>query len=177
MTVDELIQFIGASPQHKTLYHFTDESNFPSIAEHGLLSKEQLRATGLWPPKAVGGNELSWRLDAERGIDPYVSLCMTQNHSMKFRAHQDGRLPNPRYLVIKPDVLRTPGSKIALGIANANDVEILPVADAVDRLDVEVLYTRTNWSDPAINLRLRAAERFEVLIPNSVPRDLILGYV
>lgn len=176
MTVEELINFINASTQHKTLYHFTDEANFPSISQHGLLSKEQLRTQGLWPPPATGGNELSWQLDQDRGIDPYVSLCMTRNHRMKFSAHQDGRLPNPRYLAIKPEVLQTPGTRIALGVANANNVEILPVAEAIDRLDVEVLYTRTNWNDPVINLRLRTAEKFEVLIPKAVPRDYIIGY-
>ncbi|NQU47745.1 MAG: DUF4433 domain-containing protein [Planctomycetes bacterium] len=176
MTVEELIQFIKASTQHKTIYHFTDEANFPSITQHGILSKEQLRTRELWPPPATGGNELSWRLDQHRGIDPHVSLCLTRNHGMKFLAHQEGRLPNPRYLAIQPEVLQIPGARIALGVANANNVEILPVADAVDRMDVEVLYTRTDWKDPAIYLRLRAAEKFEVLIPNVVPRDLILGY-
>lgn len=176
MTIDQLIAHITASSQHKHLYHFTDESNFPSIDQLGLLSKEQLRAQGLWPPMAAGGNELSWQLDLHRGIDPYVSLCMTQNHSMKFVAQQAGRLPNPRYIVIKPEVLLIPGVKVALGVANANDAEILPLDEAVDRLDLEVLYSRTNWADPAINARLRAAEKFEVLVPNAVPRDLILGY-
>ena len=73
-------------------------------------------------------------------------------------------------------MLQIPGVKIALGVANANDVEILPVADALDQLDVEVLYTRTNWRDPAIYSRLRAAEKFEVLILDAVSRDLITGY-
>lgn len=177
MTIEQLIAHIAASSQHKHLYHFTDEANFPSIAEHGLLSKERLRAQGLWPPRAAGGNELSWHLDLQRGIDPYVSLCMTQNHGMKFVAHQAGRLPNPRYLVIKPEVLLIPGVRVAFGIANANGVQNLPLEEAVDCLDLEVLYSRTNWGDPAINARLRAAEKFEVLIPNAVPRDLIIGYV
>ena len=176
MTVEELVKFIDASTQHKSLYHFTDEMNFPLIAQHGLLSKEQLRTRGLWPPPATGGNDLSRQLDLQRGIDPYVSLCLTRNHGMKFLAQQAGRLPNARYLSIKPEVLLIPGTRIALGVANANDVEILPVADAVDRLDREVLYTRTDWKDPAVNLRLRTAEKFEVLIPNAVPRDLIFGY-
>lgn len=175
MTLEELIQLMNNSQQHKTLYHFTDEANFESIAERGLLSKVQLRTRGLWPPAATGGNELSWQLDQFRGIDSYVSLCMTRNHGMKFTAHQAGRLPNPRYLTIKPEVLLFPGTRIALGVANANDVEILPAAEAVDRLDLEVLYKRTEWRDPAVNLRLRAAEKYEVLIPNSVPRELIVG--
>lgn len=176
MTVENLIRLIQTSTQHTTLYHFTDEANFASISQHGLLSKEQLRTLGLWPPPATGGNDLSWNLDLHRGIDPYVSLCMTRNHGMKFRAHEAGRLPNPRYLAIKPEVLRIDGAKIALGVANANDVEILSVAEAVDRLDVEVLYKRTDWRDPTVNARLKIAEKFEVLIPNAVPRNLISGY-
>jgi hypothetical protein len=176
MTVEELVKFIKASTQHKTLYHFTDEANFPSIKQHGILSKQALRERDLWPPAATGGNELSWQLDQYRGIDPYVSLCMTRNHGMKFLAHQEGRLPNPRYLAIQPDVLQIPGVRIALGVANANDVEILPVDQAIGRLDTEVLYTRTDWKDTTINQRLRVAEKFEVLIPGAVPRDLITGY-
>lgn len=175
MTVDELVEFIGRSLQHKYVYHFTDEANFQSIEKHGILSKEQLRRQRLWPPAATGGNDLSWQLDQRRGIDPYVSLCMTQNHQMKYVAHRDGRLPSPRYLAILPAVLQTPGVRIALGIANANDVEILPLAEAIGKMDIEVLYTRTNWADPTINSRLRAAERYEVLIPNAVPRALIAG--
>jgi hypothetical protein len=175
MTISELVQLIRKSKQHSTLYHFTDEANFSSIAQHGILSKKELRQRNLWPPQAAGGNQLSWQLDLSRGIDPYVSLCFTRNHKMKFVAHQEGRLPNPRYLAIKPEVLEIPGTRISFGIANANDVEILPIADAIERLDLEVLYTRTDWKDPAINSRLRAAEKFEVLIPDAVPRQLIIG--
>lgn len=177
MTVEQLIEHIAASPLHQTLYHFTDEANFQSIARLGLLSKAQLRARDLWPPQAAGGNALSWRLDLERGIDPYVSLCMTQNHGMKFLAQQDGRLPNARYLAINPQVLLIPGVMFAFGVANGNDVEILPIADAVGYMDLEVLYSRTNWSDPAINARLRDAEKCEVLIPNAVPHEFIIGYL
>ena len=100
---------------------------------------------------------------------------MTRNHGMKYIAHQAGRLPNPRYLAISPEVLQIPGVLISLGVANANDAKILPVAEALEFLDVEILYTRTDWSDPSIQLRLRAAEKFEVLVPTSVPRKLITG--
>lgn len=174
MTIEQLIAHINVSSQHRYLYHFTDETNFDSINRLGLLSKKQLRERGLWPLAAAGGNQLSWDLDVERGIDPYVSLCMTQNHAMKFVAERDGRLPNARYLSIKPEVLLIPGVYVAFGIANANDVEILPLAEAIGRLDIEVLYSRTNWADPAVNTRLRSAEKLEVLIPNAVPRNLIL---
>ncbi len=176
MTLDELIDTIEKSRQHHFLYHFSDEANFNSIGGRGLISKETMKAEGWWPD-APGGNTLSWSLDTHRGIDPYVSLCLTTNHSMKFIAERDGRLKNARYLAISPKVLKTPGTRIAFGIANGNDVEILPIEEALEKLDVEVLYSRTNWSDPTIQQRLRAAEKLEVLIPNAVPRNLIEGIV
>ena len=175
MTVDELIDIIKKSNRHNYLYHFTDEANFPSISAKGLLSKERMRQEGWWPPLATGGNALSHNLDTFRGIDPYVSLCMTRKHRMEFMAQKDGRLPNPRYLGIHPEVLKIEGTRLAFGVANANDVEILPIEEAVKKLDAEVLYERTKWSDPAVQQRLQAAEKLEVLVPDSVPLDLIAG--
>ena len=174
MDIEQLVARIKRSTQHRTLYHFTDESNFPSIAAKGLVSKETMRQERWWPD-ATGGNELSRILDTKRGIDPYVSLCMTRNHSMKYLAQREGRLPNPRYLKISPNVLKIPGTKIAFGIANSAGVEILPVAEAIDRLDIEVLYTETDWTNSEIQSRLQQAEKFEVLVPDTVPKKLIVG--
>jgi len=65
-------------------------------------------------------------------------------------------------------------AKIALGIANSKHIDIIPVCDAVSLLDVEVLYTRTDWSDPEIQTRLQVAEKFEVLVPHRAPREMII---
>ena len=175
MTLDQLIQTINQSGIHKNLYHFTDESNFDTIGKRGLLSKAQMRQEGWWPAK-TGGNEWSHDQDLARGVDPYVSLCFTTNHPMKYLAHKDDRLPNPRYLIISPEVLRIEGVQIAFGVANANDTEVLPIFQALDRLDVEVIYSRTDWTNAEIQARLKAAERMEVLVPHGVARELILGY-
>ena len=135
-----------------------------------------MREEGWWPD-ATGGNQLSWDLDALRGIDQYVSLCMTTNHPMEYLARKEGRLPNSRYLAILPSVLKEPGVRIAFGVANANSVEILPVVEAIEKLDVEVLYSRTDWTNPEVQQRLSAAEKIEVLVPDGVPRKLIKGIV
>lgn len=172
MTIDQLIAHINASPQHRYLYHFTDESNFPTIGKRGLLSKNRMRAENWWPA-ATGGNTLSHGLDDHRGISDYVSLCFTRNHPMKFLANQDGRLPTPRYLGISTEVLKIPGVRLAFGVANKNDVEIVDLAQAIARMDLEVLYARTEWRDPEINVRLRTAEKMELLIPHHVPVNLI----
>ena len=58
-------------------------------------------------------------------------------------------------------------------MANSDGVEILPVDGAVERLDTEVIYKYTDWFNPEIQSRLQTAEKFEILIPNRVPRKLI----
>lgn len=173
MTIDQLIETIKQSSQHRYLYHFTDEVNFPSIRQKGLVSKERMRAEGWWPPLATGGNALSQELDAYRGVSRYVSLCFTRGHPMLYHAKREGRLPNPWYLGISPEVLRIEGTLVCFGVANANDATWLTVAEAAKQLDAEVIYRRTNWSDPAVQQRLQAARKFEILVPNEVPRKLI----
>jgi hypothetical protein len=92
---------------------------------------------------------------------------------MCYVANVDGRIMMPIYLVISPDVLDLKGAKITLDIANKSDLEILDLEEGLDKIDHEVLYTRTDWHDPEIQKRRLAAERYELLIPKCVPVNLI----
>jgi hypothetical protein len=172
MTIDELINHINASRLHTDLYHFTDEANFPTIKQYGLLSKAKMRQHGFWPA-ATGGNNLSHSLDDQRGISNFVSLCFTKSHPMKYCAIQEGRLPSPRHLGISPEVLRIPGVRVAFGVANANETVIKDLPQAIELMDIEVMYSRTDWSDPSVNARLRKAEKMELLVPDGIPLHLI----
>lgn len=172
MTTEELAKYISKGTNHNCLYHFTDHSNFPSISEHGLLSKATMVERGV-TPIAPGGNELSHELDRIKGIDKYVSLCFTRNHPMKFVAQSEERIKTPKYLRISPDVVKINGVKIALGVSNANDTDIYPLDGSVHLIDLDIIYTRTSWSDPAIRSRLKLAEKYELLVPERVPREMI----
>ena len=83
-------------------------------------------------------------------------------------AHGDGRIPNPQYIPIHEDVLRIDGVKITIGIANKSETETLDVEDGLERLDKEVLYTRTDWNEPIIQARRQEAEKCEILVPRIV---------
>jgi hypothetical protein len=52
-------------------------------------------------------------------------------------------------------------------------VEACTIEAAVDIIDFEVLYTRTDWADPEIRRRLQQAEKYEVLVPKRIPLSLI----
>lgn len=127
-------------------------------------------------PTRPGGNDLSHRLDENRGISDYVSLCLTQKHPMEHVARNDGRIPDPRYLRIDTCVLDIPGVRFAFGVANASETRIVDLVAALPDVDTEVLYKQMDWHDPEIQLRLRAAEKYEILIPGCVPVQMILDF-
>jgi hypothetical protein len=154
-------------------FHFTDTRNLPSIRESGLLSMKSIRANQV--VVAPGGN--SWSLDADRrtGMDDFVHLCFFNEHPMEFLALKDGRIQESRFLRISPEVLLAGGVLITDMVSNRADANPKPAEEMIDKLDLEVIYTRTDWKDPKIQMRLRAARRCEILVPKSIPLKFIGG--
>lgn len=149
-------------------FHFTDASNIPSIIKHrGLLSLENLVLQCVNNVIYASSDE-SRKADVKRGLDKYVRLSFVNNHPMAYVAQKENRLLKPIYLSIKPTVLTLPNIKIANGIAYGKTTTIYDFEEACKSLDFEILYTRTDWSDPIIQKRRRAAEKYELLIPNHV---------
>lgn len=162
----EILSSKGAS-----FFHFTDTRNLPSIREHGLLPMRELRARGIVP--ASGGNEWSLDADARSGMDAYVHLCFFREHPMEWLARQDGRIQDSRFLKIVPTVLHAPGVLITDGVSNKADVLPQPAEHMISKLDLEVTYTRTDWKDPKVQVRLKAARLCEILVPGKIAADLI----
>lgn len=172
MTVDEFRKILANGHLYQSLYHFTDRANLISIAKHGLLSKKEAARKGI-AISVFGGNQWSHDADELKGLEDYVNLCFTHSHPMCYVATADGRITHPEYLPIDPDVLKIEGVKICLGVANKAGSTLVDVEAGLDALDVEVLYTRTDWNEPDVQQRLRQAERCEVLVPRLVPIGLI----
>jgi hypothetical protein len=174
VSLEKLIRTISQHRASPYLYHFTDKENFDTIKEHGLLSKNAMRKLCFWPARP-SGNQWSWNADDKKGISDYVSLCFTQNHPMCHIAEKEGRTANPRYLKICPTVLLIDGVLLALDIANKADVALTPIRDALEGIDQEVLYSRTDWKDPEIKIRRKAVKKYEILIPNQVLQKYFKG--
>lgn len=160
----------------KPLYHFTDTRNILSIKEHGLLSLAELKRRGIEIP-AAGGNELSHDLDKELKLDEYVHLCFFTNHPMEYRARKDGRINESVFLEINPDVLQWANVIFTLAVANQNDVGRLTFEQAKEKMDIEIICpsTRQDWSDPDIKERRKLAKKYEILVPNTIPVEFIIG--
>jgi hypothetical protein len=173
MTLEEYKTALANSSNFKSLFHFTDKANLPSIFKYGILSKKTSGRQKI-EIAAPGGNKWSHDADEYKELGDYVNLCFTTNHPMCYFAGQDGRIPNPEYLPIRPDVLSSEGVKITLDVSNKVGTELFNLEDGLEKLDIEVLYTRTNWKNPDIQRRLRIVEKCEILVPKTVPTNLIL---
>lgn len=168
--VEKLIEILGRS--RNTFYHFTDTRNLPLIKEGGLLStrsQRNMQRVAIAP----GGND--WSLDADRrsGMDAYVHLCFFADHPMEWIARQQGRIANSLFLKVSPEVLRTPGAMIVDVVSNRADAVPRPAEEMIRNLDLKVIYTRTDWKDPAVQERLKAAKKCEILIPDRIPPHFI----
>ena len=103
----------------------------------------------------------------------YVHLCFRDNHPMEHQVRGSGHLGETIFLQIHPDVLKWPGVKFTPDVSNKAGVEAYVIEKAIELIDFEVLYTRTNWSDPTIQQRLQQAEKYEILVPHLIPLTMI----
>lgn len=159
------------------LYHFTDESNLPSIRKHGLLSLAELRRQGIVIP-VPGGNDWSHDEDQRRGLDHFVHLTFKAEHPMLHVAQKkENRIPNPVWLCVSTDIVKDPNVRYTLGVANRKGEKLLTAAEAIECLDFEVLFTKTDWKNEEIKARLKSARKSEILIPNHVPVKMIIGKI
>jgi ssDNA thymidine ADP-ribosyltransferase, DarT len=170
-----LAETLAKSPQHQKFYHFTDRKNLPLIRQNGLLSTSELRRRGLLATVKTGGDANSLQSDSAKGTDGYVCLCFTRSHPMAHVAMNDERKLDPVYLEIDPKVIKLPDVMITNAPSNQNGVERIAAATALDGLDLDIIYNRTDWSDAEIRARLQAAEKYEILIPGSLAKQYIVG--
>jgi hypothetical protein len=92
---------------------------------------------------------------------------------MECVARQEGRIADTIFLQVHPSVLQWDGALFCAGMANTNGIKFHAMEQARTMIDFEVLYTRTNWSDPVIQNRLQVAEKREILVPRMIPLELI----
>jgi hypothetical protein len=155
------------------VYHFTDVENLPSIRRYGLLPHNDLEDSGILPVKP-GGDERSRASDSENGLAGFVHLCFKSEHPMEYIARQDGRLGQTRFLRVAAEVLLRRGVLGCATLANRLDAKILPLGDALEQMDIEILFSdMMDFGNPALVRRFNEARKAEILVPGEIPVDQI----
>ena len=135
----------------------------------------ELRQRGITVP-APGGNPWSQDADGISGVDRYVHLCFRPNHPMELLARQAGHIQDTIFLQINPAVIYNDGVQFTSEVANKSGAILHTMEEAKTLIDFEVLYTRTDWSNPAIQQRLLNAEKCEILVPTLIPLNMIRNF-
>lgn len=174
MTPDEFVKLLQNNPLHRCFYHFTDTRNLALIRQHGLLSRAELNRRAIEIP-APGGNKWSVEADARRGMDGFVHLCLLNEHPMEYQARQDGRIQQSIFLHIKPEVILLPGVQMSAAVANKSGAVALPPAQMLPQLDLEVIYSKTDWKQKPVQERRLAAKKYELLVPTHVPTTFFMN--
>ena len=169
---------INKLKQHgvKHLWHFTDKSNLELIEENdGLLSLRKITKDNISIP-VFGGNQWSHDADRRKKLDKFVHLAFLDDHPMFYKAKQEERIKEPVWLSIDLSVLQVDNVKFSSDVSNKSGVLILDNDQATEEIDFEVLFTRTDWRNPEIQERRQTAIKSEILIPNIVPLEKIIGW-
>lgn len=175
MNANDFVTLINARFRYKSLYHFTDSSNWDSINSSGLFSKQKLEENGIVPTRA-GGDDKSWASDKENGIYNYVSLSFTPQHPMAHICKEDGRHPNQIMISVCPSVLALPTTLICPGMANTKGATFYNAGAYVDQLDYEVWLSDHGKKFIEIKDRVDKMKKVEVLVETQVLRAKILDH-
>ena len=154
------------------LYHSADEANAVSIDTHGLLSKAEAAARGIYP-EMTGGNALTRYLDDRDGLSDHVFVAFFKAVLMPKDDDID-RLRRPMMLAIAPEILFLRDVEVRLGRGAFADR--FGAMRAFYKMDWEI------WGRPELRedpfggkARWNTFLNYEVLIPKCVPREYILG--
>jgi hypothetical protein len=77
---------------------------------------------------------------------------------------------------VHPGILSWEGVLFTPDVSNKSGVATYPISSAVDLIDFEVLYARTDWNDPVIQQRLSLAEKSEILVPRMISLSMIRNF-
>ena len=154
------------------LFHFTDTRNIPEIVRHGLLSRDERLRLGV-TPIVTGGNDWSHDQDVRNQLTDFVHLCFFNTHPMEFIARRDERFADTFFIKVLPEVLDRDGVKFCAGVSNAADAEIFDVNDFEEHMDMDALFKRLDWRDAEQLARVKATEKYEILIPKRIPKKFL----
>lgn len=159
------------------LHCITPIENVQSILEHGILSNRKaarLAHTSV-AMEEVQDRRRNKQIPGARALHEYVNLYFDAHNPMlsKCRKYNDVLC----VLRIEAEALDLPGVIITDRNAAKDFVRFYPLADGIRALDKEMVFARfwLNRADPFDERERKAIKCAEVLVPDSLSPDLLVG--
>lgn len=159
----------------KSVYHFTDKANLPTIQKYGIQSLKNifnLNIPGNFtniPVKHFGAEELSHRLDSKRGLDKYVHLSFVQDHPMYHVAKARGNIIDPIWIELDISVLLEQKTLFCDKVANQTNSNLFDANGVMKFINFDSLVYAKDF-----NTR-KEARKAEILVHDFIGADKIKG--
>lgn len=163
--------YAGYPMFHNCIYHITSSNNLALIRQNGLSSYTALKNNGT--KVTTGGDTNSLSLDQLLGLDKYIHLSFTQWCPMfaekKAKGEELYRLSISLAVLDQDDIL------FCDRIATSYDAVFYDYIDS-RIFDLEAVYGYLDWRTTDGQKRRNIAEKYEILVPNTISPDNILDY-
>ncbi|TSD85190.1 DUF4433 domain-containing protein, partial [Mycobacterium sp. KBS0706] len=88
---------------------------------------------------------------------------------------KEQRVSDTVFLRINPCVIKATGVLVTSEVSNKSGAIREPPSTMLDKIDLDVIYTRTDWKNSEVKARLNSAKLYEILVPKIVPINMILN--
>lgn len=168
--------------RHKALYSIMPLINIPSVLKHGIVSHDfarKLQHESVAEESVQEKREIKI-INANRRLHSYVNLYFDAHNPMLSRLRD--RNEKICILAIHPEILNLPGVVVADRNAAVSVARFIEPEKMWETLDFERIYAKYwNTQEAEINPFIRAENKAikcaEVLVPDVVPTEYILGAV
>ena len=158
------------------LHFITSIRNIPSILKRGILCFEKAEKISHHSIAMDEIQERRKKVVVPRGmpLHKYANLYICARNPMMYKRRDQHK--QICVLRISMDVLNLPKVVIADGNASSDYTKFLSAPKGIEMLDLEVIFSEY-WTDPDYfaGLRKKRIKCAEVLIPDKVPSDYLIG--
>ena len=166
-TVDSMIKKLRTH-NIETLYHFTDNSNIPSIKKSKKLCSAKYAEENDIPIPVYGGDQLSKDLDKAKGIESYAKLFFVRDSPM-YHVVKRKRVEHQIWLEISILPLFWQSTKFSNINATDTHARIGDDLEAFERINFRVLKNPLVWISMAEKKECQA----EILVKDFIPIEYI----
>lgn len=152
----------------KSVYHFTDKANLPTIQRYGIQSLKNIFNLNI-PVQHFGAEELSHMLDERRGLDKYVHLSFVQDHPMYHVAKARGNIIDPIWIELDISVLLEQKTLFCDKVANKTNSHLFDVNGVMKFIDFDSLVYSKDFNTK------KEARKAEILVHDFIGADKIKG--
>ena len=177
----DLVELLKANSngRSKCFYNIMPIENMPSIIRNGILSFDQAQSLS---HKSIALSEVQSRREKvyiPNGnkmyrLHSYANLYFTYHNPMMYK--RQGEADFICVLAVSQQVINIDGCILSDQNASTDLVKFYTPKDGLQNINFDLVFAQ-NWTDtnPYTNRLKKATKCAEILIPNCVPYDYILG--